>query len=136
MAAWNEGLKTHELTLDNFAQKGIMASTQSVGCAAMGKAVMKLSSEQFAPGHFDLTSPAGTASASTDSQIGSLDFQSLTGFTHFTLAAFTTDNAPIPMGIDNLVMTVPEPAPFSIAGLGVATLTICRRRKTAVANPR
>jgi hypothetical protein len=83
--------------------------------------------EQFAPGHFDLTSAAGTASTSTATQIGSLDFQSTTSFTQFSLAAFDTGNSPIPLGIDNLVMTVPEPSTFALLGLAAAVLMIARR---------
>jgi hypothetical protein len=84
--------------------------------------------QQFAPGHFDFTSAAGTASATTATQAGSLDFHSATGFTQFTLAAFYIDNSSIPMGIDNLVMTVPEPSSLTLAGLGACTLLIRRRR--------
>ena len=85
--------------------------------------------EQFAPGHFDLTSTAGTASTSTVTQIGSLDFQSTTSFTQFSLAAFDTGNSPIPLGIDNLVMTVPEPSSLAMVGLGAAALMVARRRR-------
>jgi hypothetical protein len=85
--------------------------------------------EQFAPGHFDLSSTAGTASATTGSQAGSLDFHSATAFTQFTLAAFALDNSPIPMGIDNLVLTVPEPSTLALAGLGTWAMMLYRCRK-------
>jgi len=85
--------------------------------------------QQFAPGHFDLTSAAGNASASTDSQIGSLDFHSNVPFTQFTLAAFYLESTPIPLGIDNLVLAVPEPSTLTMVGLGAFAWVICRRRK-------
>jgi hypothetical protein len=85
--------------------------------------------QTFAPGHLDLTSSAGTASAFTDTQAGSLDFQSAAAFSQFTLAAFSIDNRAVPMGIDNLVMTVPEPSLLALAGVGAVALMISRRRK-------
>jgi hypothetical protein len=85
--------------------------------------------EQFAPGHLDLTSAAGTISVFTDSQIGSLDFVGSTSFTSFTLAAFDPSNNRIPFGIDNLVLSVPEPRLAALAGLGAAAVLAHRARQ-------
>ena len=90
---------------------------------------LHLDFQQFAPGHFDLTSAAGTASTLVSvPTIGSLDFQGITSFTSFSLAAFDSNNGPIPLGIDNLVMTIPEPSTFALVGQGAAALMTARRR--------
>jgi hypothetical protein len=57
------------------------------------------------------------------------DFRSTASFTRFRLAAFDTRNSSIPLGIDNLAMTIPEPATFALTGLGAAKLMILRRRR-------
>jgi hypothetical protein len=84
---------------------------------------------QHGPGHFDFTSATGTASTLTATQSGSLDFQSATAFTQFSLAAVAGDNSLMPFAIDNLSMTVPEPSSVALVGLGAAALGLVRRRK-------
>jgi hypothetical protein len=86
--------------------------------------------QQFAPGHFDLTSAAGTLSIPVSvPTIAGLDFQGATSFTQFSLTAYSTANSPIPLGIDNLVMTIPEPSVAALVGLGAAGLMMARRRR-------
>jgi hypothetical protein len=80
--------------------------------------------EQYAPGYLRLSSSAGAINATTDSQIGSLDFQGNTNFTQFSLQAIDTSNNPIPFGIDNLVLTIPEPSITALAGLCAACLAV------------
>jgi hypothetical protein len=85
--------------------------------------------QQFAPGHFDFTSAAGTLSIPVSvPTIGGLDFQGTTSFTSFSLGAFDSNNGPIPLGIDNLVMSIPEPSVAALVGLGAAGLMTARRR--------
>jgi hypothetical protein len=84
--------------------------------------------EQFAPGYLRLSSSAGGVNATTDSQIGSLDFQGSTSFTHLTLEAIDTSNNPIPFAIDNLVLAIPEPSVTALAGLWAACFLLRRRK--------
>jgi hypothetical protein len=74
----------------------------------------------FSPGHLDFTSASGNTSASTgtSSQVGVLNFSSPTPFTQFTLAGFSAANAPVLIGIDNLVMNVPEPSTLALIATG------------------
>ena len=83
---------------------------------------------QFAPGRFDLTSSAGTASIIVSAQAGILDFQGVNDFTQFSLEAFTSDNSPIPLALDNLVLGVPEPSALALLGLGTGVVAVLRRR--------
>jgi hypothetical protein len=79
----------------------------------------------FSPGHLELHSLAGMASASTGlTQAGNLSFQSNTGFTQFSLTGFDTSDLPTMLAIDNLsltIATVPEPSAgwLLLAGLGL-----------------
>jgi hypothetical protein len=92
--------------------------------------------EQFAPGYLRFTSPAGAINATTDSQIGSLDFQGSASFTQFSLFAIDTSNNAIPFAIDNLVLAVPEPSAVALCGVGAACLSFwCRRARRRLARP-
>jgi hypothetical protein len=73
----------------------------------------------FQPGHLDFSSASGNASAGTgpSSQVGVLNFSSPTPFTQFTLAGFSAANNPVLLGIDNLVMTVPEPSALALLSI-------------------
>lgn len=84
--------------------------------------------EQFAPGYLRLSSPAGAINATTDSQIGSLDFQGNTSFIQFSLEAIDTSNNPIPFAIDNLVLAIPEPSVTALVGVCAACLLRQRRK--------
>jgi hypothetical protein len=84
--------------------------------------------EQFAPGYLALTSLVGGVNATTATQIGNLDFQPGASFTQFTLASYNTSGGPIPLAIDNLVLTIPEPSAMALAGLGAACLLLLRRK--------
>ena len=84
--------------------------------------------EQFAPGYLRLGSSAGAINATTASQIGSLDFQGSTSFTQFNLQAIDTSNNGIPFGIDNLVLTIPEPSITALVGVSAACLLLRRRK--------
>jgi len=90
--------------------------------------------EQFAPGYLRLTSSAGGVDATTATQIGSLDFQGTAGFTQFSLEAFNTSSSPIPLAIDNLVLTIPEPSAMALVAVGIALLI--RRNRVAFAASR
>jgi hypothetical protein len=82
----------------------------------------------FAPGHFDLTSEAGTASVFTETTMGSLDFQGTTSFSEFSLVAIDSYDNTVPFAMDNLVMTIPEPSTLALVGLGAVGLMIARQR--------
>ena len=86
------------------------------------------------PGHFDLTSPAGSTSVVLPvSTAGSLYFQSATGFTQFSvvgIGAFAIGDRPEPFAIDNLRMTlVPEPSALAFVFTGAGTLLLAGRRR-------
>jgi hypothetical protein len=72
---------------NNLGQPGLPPGDVLTITLSQPISAVHLDFEQFAPGYLRLSSAAGGVSATTDSQIGALDFQASTGFTQFTLFA-------------------------------------------------
>jgi hypothetical protein len=85
------------------------------------------------PGHLDFLSEAGTTSVlSDDYGVGSLSFRSPTSFSEFSLVGKYEDWT-VQFAMDNLVVAVPEPCTFALAGVGTIALMVVRRRAVGAA---
>ena len=88
------------------------------------------------PGVFQLSSSAGSASLDSanvggEFEGGHFTFSSATSFNSLNLTALNAAGAPTLIALDNLAVTVPEPATIALFGIGLAGLGFSRRRKRA-----